>query len=104
MKLDCQNYLEFKYSFHLLCKFLYSQRVFDLFGILFANNFICYESTRWKKIQQIISNLITFSQTQCDININDNIYNQLTQVSAKTLRNLWIESKYYIYARVEYNE
>ena len=24
MKLDCQTYLQFKYSFHLLCKFLYS--------------------------------------------------------------------------------
>ena len=39
MKLDCQTYLQFKYSFHLLCKFLYSQRVINIFGIPFANNF-----------------------------------------------------------------
>ena len=41
-----------------------------------------------KKVQQIISNVINSSQTVCDINVNYAIYNKLTYVGTKTLRNL----------------
>ena len=38
------------------------------------------------------------------MNINDNVYDQLTRVGAEILRNLHIRSKYHTCARVQYNE
>ena len=68
------------------------------------NSFFVMNEQGEKKIQQIISNVITSSQTQCDLNINDNVYDQLTRVGVEILRNLCIRSKYHTCARVQYNE
>ena len=38
MKIDCETYLQFKYSYYLLCKYLYSPKIVSLFGIVFSNN------------------------------------------------------------------
>ena len=38
MKIDCETHLQFKYSYHLLCNYLYSTKVTKIFGITFANN------------------------------------------------------------------
>ena len=161
MKIDCQTYMQFKYSYHLLCKFLYSKKVIDLFGIPFANNFTLFlrkhvfvwetyilfyyrrnirhyeeynnsplEGTNTKlkhsdnsthpqlrletsfevmnqqaekKVQQVINDVITSSQTVCDLNVNDDVYDQLTRVGAELLRTLRFRSEYYICARVKYN-
>ena len=38
MKIDCETYEQFKYSYHLLCKYLFSTKITDKFGLPFANN------------------------------------------------------------------
>ena len=38
MKLRCGTYLQYKYSWYLFIKYLYSKQIIDLFGITFSNN------------------------------------------------------------------
>ena len=38
MKIDCETYAQFKYSYHLLYKYLFSSKITDKFGLPFANN------------------------------------------------------------------
>ena len=42
MKNDCETYLHFKYSYYLLCKYLFSIQVISLFGMAFPNNVLTF--------------------------------------------------------------
>ena len=56
-----------------------------------------------KKVQQVITDVITSLQTVCNLNVNNDVYDQLTHLGTEILRTLHFQSEYYICARVKHN-